>query len=310
MNYLIVQLCNSSVSFCNYVSSEGHNLIPINKLESGLNWAIKNGLNIQILYPDYDLPDLYIELLNKFEHIDIKRLIPGNDSEIIVLKETESLNIIENIPTPTILQLSLSDFISNIKDIAEFLCKTPRLNICFTDIHYFKDEQEKEYENALKYLADKIETLLKTGQPVQCNILTDRIMLTEMNNCNAGVESITLAPDGCFYICPAFYLDKSKDCGNPDIGLKYANPHLYKIQYSPICRECDAFHCKRCIWLNQFLTNEVNTPGHQQCLMSHIERNMSRRLLHNIRKYGIYAPGIDIPQIDYKDPFDKIIKMK
>lgn len=27
-----------------------------------------------------------------------------------------------------------------------------------------------------------------------------------MNNCNAGWESVTLAPDAKFYVCPAFYL--------------------------------------------------------------------------------------------------------
>ena len=44
------------------------------------------------------------------------------------------------------------------------------------------------------------------GNP-QLNLLTDRIMLDRMNNCNAGWESITLASDGKFYVCPAFYLE-------------------------------------------------------------------------------------------------------
>lgn len=36
-------------------------------------------------------------------------------------------------------------------------------------------------------------------------------MLDRMNNCGAGDTTITLAPDGKFYICPAFYLENQED---------------------------------------------------------------------------------------------------
>ena len=45
---------------------------------------------------------------------------------------------------------------------------------------------------------------------VQFNLLTDRMMLKEMNNCNAGYESITLAPDGNLYICLSFSILMAK----------------------------------------------------------------------------------------------------
>ena len=52
------------------------------------------------------------------------------------------------------------------------------------------------------------------------------------------------------------------------------------------------------------LTLEVNTPSHEQCVVSHLERNMSRDLLEKIRNSNENLSGIEIPAIDYLDPFD------
>ena len=147
---------------------------------------------------------------------------------------------------------------------------------------------------------------------VQLNLLTDRIMLTAMNNCNAGWESIALAPNGKFYACPAFYQTKCQTAidetdvsiGDLHQGVNIKNPQLYKLSHAPLCRNCDAYHCKRCVWLNRKTTFEINTPGHEQCVVAHIERNVSRELLTNIRKHGTFMPEINIKEIDYLDPFE------
>lgn len=126
-----------------------------------------------------------------------------------------------------------------------------------------------------------------------------------MNNCNAGYETITVAPDGRFYICPAFYYGDKCDCGSLSDGLIIKNPQLYKIEYAPICRKCDAWHCHRCVWLNSKKTLEINTPGHIQCVMSHIERNASRNLLVGLREICDFLPETNIPELSYLDPFEK-----
>ena len=82
------------------------------------------------------------------------------------------------------------------------------------------------------------------------------------------------------------------------------NPQLYKLSHAPICRNCDAYQCKRCVWLNRRTTYDINTPSHEQCVVSHLERNESRELLTNIRKNGIFLPGKEIKEINYLDPFD------
>ena len=132
------------------------------------------------------------------------------------------------------------------------------------------------------------------------------MMLKEMNNCGAGDTTITLAPNGKFYICPAFYYEDENDSiGDLEYGLDIKNKQLYKLDHAPICRHCDAYQCKRCIWLNHKMTLEVNTPSHEQCAVAHMERNVSRMLLKNIRMHGEFLTETEIKEIDYIDPFDK-----
>ena len=164
----------------------------------------------------------------------------------------------------------------------------------------------ERYENKLRELSELIEQAYLDGFSPQWNILTDRMMLHEMNNCGAGDSTITLAPNGKFYICPAFYYEDMGDSvGDVNKGLDIPNQYLYKLENAPICRHCDAYQCKRCIWLNRKMTLEVNTPSHEQCVAAHLERNASRQLQKNIRKYGEFLPEIDeIKEIDYLDPFN------
>ena len=90
-------------------------------------------------------------------------------------------------------------------------------------------------------------------------------------------------------------------------GLDIKNSQLYKLDHAPICRICDAYQCKRCIWLNRRMTMEVNTPSHEQCVIAHLERNESRKLLYLLREHGQFLPEQEISEIDYLDPFDKVI---
>ena len=98
---------------------------------------------------------------------------------------------------------------------------------------------------------------------------------------------------------------KSFSVGNIEDGLDIKNPQLYRLDHAPICRNCDAYQCKRCIWLNRATTCEVNIPSHEQCVVAHLERNASRVLLNNIRKHGRFLPEKgEIKEIEYLDPFE------
>lgn len=92
--------------------------------------------------------------------------------------------------------------------------------------------------------------------------------------------------------------------GDLRTGLAIANQQLYRLDHAPICRVCDAYHCRRCVWMNDRLTGDVNTPSHQQCAASHLERNASRRLQQRMAERGIHIEGSrEIKELDYLDPF-------
>lgn len=50
----------------------------------------------------------------------------------------------------------------------------------------------------------------------------------------------------------------------------------------------------------------MNTPGHEQCVVAHLERNASRALLERLIQSGKIKTDMTIPEIAYLDPFDEI----
>ena len=273
-------------------------------------------LNIQFVYPNYELPTEWKKEIESIDHIKIKPLqlfFKDNDTgglcsdkiDVAVInnweKPTETINI------PLIIRTNKDDFFTHYCELMPLLQYVPRINVILDDIETFTDENFEEYNHVLQVLADQLEKLYLEGNAPQLNLLTDRMMLSDMNNCGAGDTTITLAPNGRFYVCPAFfYEDEADSIGDLEHGIDIKNKFLYKLDYAPLCHHCDAWQCKRCIWLNRKMTLEVNTPSHEQCVIAHLERNISRNLLRNIRAHGTFLPDTEIKEITYLDPFEEI----
>lgn len=317
LKYMIVHLDDTAVSFCHYANTKTERrLIPLGMLKESLFWSMKENLNVQFVYPDYELPEEYKAAIDSVDHADIV----SSRCTDTALKASADVIVFDTLTAfseaklsqeqAAVVRITLSEFVERIETVVKALPSLARLNVVFTDVEKFTEEVEGKYAKTLKTLGEAVCIEYENGHSVQCNLLTDRIMLEKMNNCNAGDEHITLAPNGEFYICPAFYLDGKDGFSVGDIkkGLDIKNPQLYKLSHAPICRECDAYQCKRCVWLNRRMTLEVNTPSRQQCVMAHVERNASRDLLSSIRRIGQFMPEVEISEINYLDPFDKITK--
>lgn len=309
LQYLVILLDDTSMAYChaNNPLTE-RNLMPIETLRKAILFGMKQNLMIQYVYPEYELPKEYDEVIESIDHLKIGR-------DVKVFNEVPTKLEGDNV----VIRLRIADFIAKQYDIAALLPQAKRLNICLTDIESFKDEQQEEYKKALTTLNSVLLNLYKAQKQPQLNILTDRLQLTEMHNCEAGIGNITVAPNGKFYLCPAFYYDErmgisnrmnhvtkdaTRSVGDLDSGLNIHNKQLLQLDHAPLCRICDAYHCNRCIWLNQKLTWDNNTPSHQQCVISHLERNASRQLLADIRRIGEFLPEQEIKEIEYLDPFD------
>lgn len=295
IKYLVILLDDVSTSFCHYVNTKkDSNLISIDRLKAGVRFAMKENCIIQYVLPDYQLPDEYMRVIEEMNHVNIvssKGLVYAEAVVINGFDEMSELTFKHGVSY--ILRTDFNSFIDRYGSLKEKLEYIDRLNIVYTDVEKFTDDDVTRYREALTEFSVFVRELAAKDCYTQINILTDRMFLNKMNNCNAGAECITLAPDGKFYVCPGFYYDGMGDLGSLEDGVNIRNPHLYILKYAPICRICDSYHCKRCVWLNRKLTLEVNTPSYQQCVMSHLERN---------------ASSATLPEIHYLDPLDKLIK--
>jgi len=309
LQYLIVLLDDTSTSYCHYNNSNiKSRLISLEHLKAGILFAMKENLMIQFVYPAYEIPKEYKETIETIDHVKIMPSDAENiiDADVVVVNSGKE--VAHNVSTTKtgcktfVLRTRNREAMNSVFTILE----NGRLNIIITDIETFTEKDFETYNQWLLELGETVKNLYCNRKVPQINLLTDRIWLEKMNNCNAGYENITLAPNGKFYVCPAFYIENEKDSiGNLKSGLEIKNPQLYKLEYAPLCRICDAYQCKRCVWLNRKTTLEVNTPSHEQCVVAHLERNASRQLLNELKLMGFF-PDKTIIDIDYLDPFEKI----
>lgn len=308
IQYLVILLDDTSVSFCHYANVHcERKLMTLEVLKAGILYGMKENLNIQFVYPDYEIPEVYKQVIDTIDHTNIKPIALADDADVTVvngLAEAENLTLKPK--AVYVMRLGKAELFKGTAAVARLIEKANRLNIVLTDVETFSEQDFALYKDALTTLSAKVEQEYVKGRSPQLNILTDRMMLDAMNNCGAGETNITLAPDGQFYVCPAFYQDANGYAiGSLQEGLDIKNPQLYKLDHAPICRHCDAYQCRRCTWLNRKTTLEVNTPSHEQCVIAHLERNASRELLENIRKYGTFLSDKEnIKNIDYLDPFE------
>lgn len=322
LQYLIIQLDDTATSYCHYENGKTEQrLMAPDDLKAGILFAMKENLMIQFVYPDYELPKEYKDIIDSIDHSDIvssscEDTNLREKADVVVFNGWEMIGrYVLRDDMVCVLRTTKTELLEKYQSLFSVLAAVTRLNVVITDMDTFVEEDFEAYGKVLASLSEEIEKLYAAGRSPQCNLLTDRMMLDKMNNCNAGWENVTLAPDGRFYVCPAFYLAGDEE----EFGLgkaKYAvgdllsgpdirNPQLYRLDHAPLCRNCDAYQCRRCVWLNRKTTLEINTPGHEQCVVAHLERNASRELLANIRRHGTFLPEKDeIKEIDYLDPFD------
>jgi CXXX repeat peptide maturase len=321
LKYLLIILSESSVPFCYYdekpCGSKKSDLISLKHLKEAVIFALKNNLKINFLYPHYKPGKKYDLLTDEVEHI---KIVPielhkiYKDSILAIesnnfpsdskLKKLKDENIIFRLRKEHLKKLSLH--------IKILVPKCKRLNLVLMDIEKYSEEDLDGYKNQLENISNFILKLSASNNLPELNFLTDRISLEQMNNCNAGINHLTVTPNGKLYLCPAFYYHNENDTlGEIRNDIIIKNKQLLRLKYAPICRICDAYQCKRCVFLNKIITSEINTPSSQQCRLSHIEREASRLFLIKLKEKNNNNINFkDIPKIDYSDPFEIAEKNK
>lgn len=276
---VVVLLSSYSTAFCVSDNSfQKEQLMPLATLQHIVETAKQEHLKLEFVFPEKELPCEYIELINSIEHLKITPAASKAVGDAIVLNgwNHHSVSSLEN--AFCILRTTLAAFYNSVLELEPILKTADRLNLVFTDEEKFCKEDENPYRDTLNQLSLLVLHQWRNGHKIHVNIITDRLQLSEMNNCNAGWKSVTLAPNGKYYICPDFfYADEEDSCGDLVNGLDIKNPLLYKLNHAPLCRDCGAYHCQRCVFLNKKKTLEVNIPSYEQCAKANIELSISKQ---------------------------------
>ena len=321
LKYLIIILGDSSVSFCYYDNKKkagtARRLISYEDLKKAIVFALKNNLKVNFLYPDFRPEKKYEELIEDVEHIKIVplKLHKTYSNSILVVKSEDigTFSTLKNLKDENvILWLRYEELNKLYSYIRKLIPKSRRINLVIQDMEKFREKDIEVYRKQLERISGLFLKDKDVSRFPEMNFLTDRLALEGMNNCEAGITHLTAAPNGKFYICPAFYYnDENKSAGEISNNIVLKNKHLLELKYAPICRICDAYQCKRCVYLNKKLTSELNTPSWQQCRISHAEREASRLFLEKLKQTGKDVSGFkEIHTIDYDDPYEAAEKNK
>lgn len=165
------------------------------------------------------------------------------------------------------------------------------------------------YDHALGCLREQVGTKILEGRNLELSSLTDRMALSGPHHCEAGLDHLTLDPAGYLWTCPGF-IGKGDPIGSLQKRASIPNGYLLRLAHAPICGVCDAFHCRRCVFLNQRATLEVNTPPWQVCRAAHYEREHARLLLEELQRRGRFRNLPPIRAIAHNDPLELLLDRK
>lgn len=216
--------------------------------------------------------------------------------------------VVQHPKTSAVILLVSKDNLGKMSNMSEQLFRqTHRINLILDDIEKWGETDLEHYATQLESVATQIREAFDQGQKYEFNVLTDLWYLSSQRNCGVGTKSFSLAPNGKIYLCPAFYFDDPATfVGSLDSGINLKNSELFLQKNAPICSVCDVYSCKQCRFLNKKLTAEFNTPSKIQCLVSHVERKISKELQASlIQTKDLMFKNI-LQNIDYTDPIEKI----
>jgi CXXX repeat peptide maturase len=321
LGYIILLADQGAVSFCHYHNEEFDKnvseFIPISLFKKIVDFTKSHDLVLNIILGRKKLPNDYYQILRNTNYTLIvpyeliktyPEAVPVIDLESV---ELQSIDLNARLDS-MIIRFRGYPMTDLRKIIRRFADNTKRINLIIKDIQVLTEENLTSYQYQLNKLVPLLSRLYQNGNSLELNCISDRIILNEMNNCNAGINHVTYAPNGRFYICPGFYYSNPQnDIGSMETVFEFLHNKFLRIENAPICSVCDAFQCKRCVYLNKITTNELNTPSRQQCVLSHMERNSSRSLFRQLRKSVLnHDEFSDIPELDYLDPLEILQEQK
>lgn len=309
-NQLYFLLDDDYVTYCQHENLRvGSNHLDKTAILRGLQYCHQNFFSPVFVHSKTHYS---FEPCEKYESYHIKHIVPAK-----FYKEAANLKdcIFAFEPEDMVLPISGLDFCQlNIRAndiqyvfncVKSLLEKSMSINLNIYNLT--KDFDEKEYEIQMNKIAEYLYQLNKVqpNKPHMISQISD--VLTEaikkhptQKGCKAGSHSFVYAPDKKLYACAAHYGNSFvQETGTLEEGLKTKFLNLYKCEDMPLCEVCDAYHCQKCIALNEAYTKERNVSPAFQCRKSMIEKNAAI--------YYSSLIGIETNLVAVKDPIEFLL---
>jgi len=315
---LTVIMDSAAPSFCYYSTSDKpREVVSDELLKKIVYYALTENLTLSLIMGDAPLTDSQHEILKWADYVvfrSARAAFASDDKTLDVFDFESDVWTDDYHPTSELIVRIHKDNLAKLPTfLKERSLAVERVSLAIKDMDEMTDADLDVYRGVLATLRDWLPER-EEKKPLQLSILTDRLQLDKPNHCDAGIKHVAIAPDGVFYVCPGFYYqERNRDFAIASIDevlkthiLPIKNKQLYRLDHAPICENCDAYHCRRCVWTNKRSTLEVNTPSRQQCVCAHLERNAARELIEPLYLNDV----VSIPEIDYLDPFDELVKKR
>lgn len=275
MKYLMFITSEKAASHCSYDNNNGNKIMDFKLFQEGLEYCNNNDFMPVILQDDENLFDydgdkcLTIMNYNK-DRETINGISVFNHNNISATKDFNNTSIL------MIDRNSIKDISESIRILTQTY---NRVNIILKDLESWNDQDLKVYDLQLESLINIIIEYYKKGNKKEINVLTDLLNETKVKSCGAGETTYALAPNGKVYICPAVYYTSPEDyIGDLSNGFQTNFEELFNLEKLELCNKCEAYHCKRCKYLNKLMTEEISISPKIQCIVSNMEKEKSRKL--------------------------------
>ncbi|MCL6451462.1 MAG: radical SAM peptide maturase, CXXX-repeat target family [Acetobacteraceae bacterium] len=300
--HLYILAAGDAVTHCGY-RNPNRDATPISPeiLQQGLEFARRHFYRPVLLHsvsgPRLDLPEGFCAL-----HIVSSRSPHPAQGDIVV----HDNEVGPAGPCDTAILLVSRASLHRLNEMVQgVLAKARRVNVMLEDVGGFGEEDLKRYEEQLRLIAEHLLALFRGGERKEVSVLTDRLDLTRPEDCEAGAHSLTLAPNGKLYICPAFYYrDPSSAVGDPWQGVDPALVETCHRRKAPLCLDCGAYHCRRCLFDGEVRTLQRNVPSRMQCVVSHTELKVTAWLSRELSALGV--PQRSEIVVDALDPLETL----
>jgi hypothetical protein len=165
LQYLVILLDDTSTSFCHYsVNKKERRLISLDHLRQGIRFGMVENLMIQFVYPDYTLPQEYLDVIDTIDHSNIKPLAAlDNETDIIVIDgwECDATKLKDSV---LVLRTNWKQFYENHSKLKGLLNVVQRLNVVITDLERMSDSDREQYKAVLASLGKEVEQLYVDGK--------------------------------------------------------------------------------------------------------------------------------------------------